>query len=257
MSDIKAFARMLYGSVPGLAAARFTVKDYLGALCPKPEFAGVARLGIGQGVVVDVGANRGQSIAAFRRFAPDAVIVAFEPGPAGDNLAKRYVYQPLVRIRRCALGSTDGNMSLYVPTYGRWECDGMAATSYEQATAWLRDPGQMFRFNPRKLCVHQRDVAVTTLDNFKLAPDLIKLHAQGAEFDILCGAAKTIRQHNPAIMCAFPTMEVTGLLREMGYHPYVYRGNRFKSGFEHRGTFTWFLQPSTKRREHASTDRHL
>ena len=48
------------------------------------------------------------------------------------------------------------------------------------------------------------------------APQLVKLHAQGAELEILNGARETMERHRPALMVAFVSDEVHRLLDSWG-----------------------------------------
>jgi FkbM family methyltransferase len=244
--NTKAIARFLYSSVPGLALVRFTAKDLAASNFLKPEYRGVTALSIGGGLIVDVGANRGQSVAAFKRLAPESKIVAFEPEPSSAaKLLKRYRRDPSVTIYRCALGNTERVATLFVPSYGWWNCEGMAALDREEATGWLRNPGRMLYFNEAKLTVNEYQLECKTLDSYELAPRLIKLHAQNAEFQILYGSRNTIAQHKPALMCAFPTFAITDLLSEWGYLPFSFQAGRFVPGVAQRPTtFTWYLTKS-------------
>jgi len=247
---VKALARFLYASIPGLAAVRFAGKDLAAPYFSKPEFHGVSQLSIERGLIVDIGANRGQSIEAFKRLAPESRIVAFEPEPrCAIRLRSRHRNNSAITIHGCALGSEAGVLTFFIPKYGYWDCDGMSATSYEAATEWLRDSGRMLFFDKGKLSVKQHPVECKMLDSFGLAPCLIKLHAQGAEFEILQGSRQTIQQHNPALMCAFPTAEVNRLLSDWGYRPHTYSKPGFKPGMAERPlTFTWYLTPNHQRR---------
>jgi FkbM family methyltransferase len=241
--NTKALARFLYANIPGLAAIRFAAKDLTASYFSKPEYQGVVWLSIKEGLIVDVGANRGQSIAAFKRLGPRANIVAFEPEPrSARRLAKRYQKDRNVAVHECALSGKAGIITFFVPSYGIWDCDGMAATDHKAATEWLSDPGRMYRYDPSKLTVAEHQVACETLDSYGLSPVLIKLHAQGAELDILKGSLQTIRQHRPALMCAFPSPAVTSFLAGFGYRPHIYGDGRFVSGTAKPPvTFTWYF----------------
>jgi len=242
--NAKALARFMYARVPGLAPLRFTIKDFASTLVSKPEFEGVSRLRIRRGgLIIDVGAHRGQSISAFRRLQPSCHMVAFEPEPrSAARLAWRFRRDSQVRIDDHALGRESGSLTFFVPKYGRWDCDGMSATSKAEATQWLGDPGRMFRFDETKLTVHECAVKCATLDSFHLIPSLIKLHAQGAELDILKGAQVTLSMAKPALMCAFPTAELTNFVQQFDYQPYFHRYDGFAPGTARHGlTFTWFL----------------
>jgi len=241
--NLKAVARYFYANVPGVAAIRFAIKDSVAPYFFKPEFRGVGLLGIGSALIVDVGANRGQSTAAFKRLAPNSRIIAFEPEPrSAKRLALRHRRDDAVTILDCALGCRSEVIDFFLPRYGRWECDGMAATSYEEATAWLKNPGRMYRFDARKLTVREHRVTCKALDSLDLAPVLIKLHAQGAELEILKGAQGTLQQQRPALMCAFASPAITKFLSDLGYRPYVYDRGCFRSGTAPLSvTFTWYL----------------
>ena len=202
-----------------------------------PHLSGAA------GLIVDIGANRGQSIEAFKRLAPDSTIVAFEPEPrSAVQLQMRHRRDSHLTVHGCALGSSSGALTFFVPKYGWWNCDGMSATDYRAATEWLRDPGRMLRFDESKLTVAEHVVECRTLDSFRLAPYLLKVHAQGAELDILKGSQATIERHRPALMTAFPSPEVDELLAGWAYRPHDYRDGCFAAGMAGRPrTFTWYL----------------
>jgi FkbM family methyltransferase len=240
---LKPLARFCYAHIPALAAARFAAMDLTASYFMKPEYQGTLLLSIGDGLIIDVGANRGQSIGAFRKLAPRSNIVAFEPDPrSAERLIERYQADDSVSVQSYALGAESGMITFFVPTYGRWDCDGMAATNRAEATEWLRNPGRMYRFDETKLTLHEYPIECRTLDSYDMSPRLIKLHAQGAELAILEGASRTIRQHVPALMCAFPTTEITELLAGWGYQPHTYSKGRFTPGIAARPvTFTWYL----------------
>jgi FkbM family methyltransferase len=244
----KALTRHFYSIVPGLASARFALMDLTASWIAKPEYDGVARLKIGNGLIIDVGANRGQSTAIFRKLAPKATIVAFEPEHrSAAQISSRYRDDRSIRVHGCALGARSGEITFYIPTYGRWNCDGMAATDRATATDWLKDPGRMYHFDERKLSIKEHVVQCRTLDSYELSPRLIKLHAQGAELDILKGASETLLRHQPALMCAFPPPTVSSFLTEYGYRSYNFKKSHFISGVAERPiTFTWYF-----------TERHM
>ena len=67
MINLKALARFCYATLPGLAAVRFGLTDLAGWHLVKTEFRGLCLIPpVGNGLIVDIGANRGQSIAALR-----------------------------------------------------------------------------------------------------------------------------------------------------------------------------------------------
>jgi FkbM family methyltransferase len=246
--NLKALARYCYANVPGVATVRFAAKDLTSSYLFKQEFLGVRKHGIETGLIVDIGANRGQSTAAFRKVAPGCRVVAFEPEPRSAGiLSARFRRDDHVAVHECALGSRSGFITFYLPRYGRWDCDGMAATDFGDATEWLKNPGRMYRFDPARLTVREHVVACETLDSRLLDPVLIKLHAQGAELQILEGARETLTRLTPALMCAFPSPTVTEFLAGYGYRPFIFDRGRFEPGIAPpHVTFTWYLVESRR-----------
>jgi len=242
-TNAKAIVRFFYAYIPGLALARFAIKDFTAPYFFKPEYRGICSLSIENELIIDVGANRGQSIAAFKRLVPECKIVAFEPErDLVERLTLRFRRDPTITIRGCAIGEHSGSMTFFVPHYGWWDCDGMSATNHKEATEWLRNPRRMLHFNEAKLIVKEYPVECRTLDSYELSPSLIKLHAQGAELEILKGSRQTICQHKPALMCAFPKGAVSELLADWGYQPYSYKNGNFIPGVaKPPTTFTWYL----------------
>ena len=249
--SLKALARFLYATVPGAAPLRFAIKDFSATYFFKPEYRGVTTLPLQNNVIVDVGANRGQSIAAFKSLLPNSKIIAFEPEPiTAKRLTARYRKDPTVTIHKCALSAQQGTMTLFVPRYGRWDCDGMASTDRMSATSWLTDPGRMYHFDKRKLTVQDYSIECKMLDTYDTTPSLIKLCAQGAELEIVKGSQNTIQKYQPALMCAFPTRAFTEFVAGFGYKPYTYSNGEFTPGTTAPPvTFTWYLTNS----HHAST----
>lgn len=248
--NLKPFARFAYANIPGVAAARFAFKDAAASYLAKPEYRGANWTSSANGLIVDIGANRGQSIQAFKKFRPQSSIVAFEPEPlSAERLKLRFSGDRFVSIFPCALGAKPGTITFFVPSYGRWACDGMAATSREAATEWLNDGGRMYRFDQSKLTVEEHRIECRTLDSFAMSPSLIKVHAQGAELEILRGSEHTLRRHKPALMCAFASDEISEFVSDIGYRPYVFQNGRFTSGLAPRSvTFTWYLTDDNSRR---------
>jgi FkbM family methyltransferase len=240
---LKPLARFIYGNIPGAAAARFVLKDWSASWFVKQEFYGVRRFSMDGGTIIDVGANRGQSIAAFRKLSPKSTIVAFEPEPISvRRLSAKYSRHANVIVYSCALGENREEKAIFVPTYGWWTCDGMAATTFEEATTWLNDSERMLFFNRKKLSVEEFYVEFKPLDAFSLSPAILKIHAQGAELNILKGATKTLMLHQPAIMCAFPRSDVNDYLSNFGYAPFTYAARQFSPGVaSSHVTFTWYL----------------
>lgn len=133
-------------------------------------------------VVIDVGANEGQSGLEFLKLFPEATIHSFEPNPP--------VYEPLRslsgkhsrwEVHKAALGSEPGQADFNV-------------TAFHQSSSLLKGNPEAKRILNKALdCVEVIQVPVVTLDDFSRKHsidkiDLLKIDTQGYELHVLRGA---------------------------------------------------------------------
>ena len=138
------------------------------------------------GTVLDVGANRGQFSAAAAHQFPDATIHAFEPLlAAAARMRKSVGARANIRLWEFALGAKSGSRQFYEYEY-----------SHISSFLPIRDGNQ----NP-KYCDASGtriSVRVERLDALGLdlshGPVLLKIDAQGAEREVLEGAAGVLAQ---------------------------------------------------------------
>lgn len=189
----------------------------------EPDFELLSRLE-SVGLVLDVGANWGQSIHAFKRTARPDRIVSFEPNPIlGARLQRVMRGDPRVQIEQCALGEMPGRFELYVPRYRNYVYDGLASLSEEAARAWL-NPERMAAFDPAKLSIDRFEVEVRTLDSYGFSPDVVKIDVQGFELEVVKGGRETFRRSRPITIVETPPPELVALLAELDMHPYRWTG---------------------------------
>lgn len=187
-----------------------------------PEFAGLRTLEArGIAVVLDVGANRGQSIASLKSLFPLAKVHAFEPNPMFTPLLDdlREIYGDGLAVHRCALGATRASgAALHLP----WAGD----TPYlEEATLrheFFDKPHVVDRFAARGgLRLVEIAVDVVPGDDFALAPDLVKIDVEGAEAAVVTGLRATLERHHPVMLVENGDFHVvTGILAPLGYAPW-------------------------------------
>ena len=242
--SIKKLFRSTQVLFPGAVDAKFALHDWIhrrsGRLFKK-DFGGLRHFDLQGRLIVDVGANRGQSIRAFKNAAPGCRVIAFEPNRVlADRLTARYAGDPNVEIEPSALSDQPGELTLHIPFYRGFLFDGLATTD-PKVDKWF-DRDRFYFFNPAKVLIETFTVAARPLDSYELSPSLIKLHAQRAEVLILRGAEKTIVKHYcPIIIAAWAWAEEIAVLRALGYFPFGYVGGSFRA--DAIGEYTWFLLP--------------
>jgi len=170
------------------------------------------------GVVVDVGANRGQSIDAVRRIRPDVRIEAFEANPSlSRQLERRYADCPEIRVHHCGLGDLAGNFTLHVPVYRRHAFDGLAALDAADAADEFHE--WVYGFSEGHLSLQQVECRLGVLDDMDLKPVFVKIDVEGHELAVLRGARRTLAAFEPVVMVEAIESgeEVASLLGELGY----------------------------------------
>jgi FkbM family methyltransferase len=231
LQGLKRLARYAQTFAPGLQEYRFAVQRSWLRLMRKPadpDFAVLSRMALPRdGLLLDIGANRGLTLQTLHMLQPPRSIHAFEPNPhLARNLQRMWQHDARVTVHATALGRTRGVLPLFIPTYRGYPFDGLASLDESKAVGWL-NAERMAAFNPALLECHRYDVPVVPLDDFGLAPCFIKIDVQGTEFDILQGAIETLRRHAPVLLIESPDAAAEGaFLADLGYVPYIHRHGR-------------------------------
>jgi len=165
--------------------------------------------------VLDVGANRGQSIDSIRSLGIPVRITAFEPQ---RELARRLTgrYRG-VDVRQVALGDDHAEMKLYTPSYRGYRFDGLASTDYETAVSWFSYA--IWPYRAELVTVDTEQITVLPLDSCDdVAPvDFIKIDAQGMEQAVLQGGRGVLERDRPLLMLETPDAATVGWLVDLGY----------------------------------------
>jgi FkbM family methyltransferase len=151
-------------------------------------------------VLIDVGANRGQSIDAMRLYHRDTPIHAFEPAlRLADRLSKRFAGDHALTLHRVGLADRNETCTLFTPIYRGYGYDGLASFDRDEAAGWL-NAQTLAGFDPAALTLDEAPCTLARLDDFDLAPAFIKLDVQGYERAALLGGEATLRRHEPVVM---------------------------------------------------------
>lgn len=183
-------------------------------------------------VLVDVGANQGQSIESMLIYMPSAQIVSFE---ANQNLARklqmRYARTQRITVLMRGLSDSRGTFPLYVPSYRGFEYDGLASLDKMAAASWINER-TVFGFDAAKLTIAELACQISTLDHEVLAPWFIKVDVQGYEYNVLQGGMETLRKYEPVLLIeSFRGDPRTVRLADgLGYEEYNFDNGRLEKG---------------------------
>lgn len=234
---------------PALVEAKFRAQALYRRVRRRPfnaEFRLLERLPLRPGEqILDVGANRGQSIQAIRMFLPEAPVVAFEPNALlAERLVRAHARDRALRVEACGLGSEERDMAFFVPFYNGCMFDGLASFERESAAGWL-SPRRLAGFRPERLEIRETVARIRRLDGFGLAPGFVKIDVQGFEPEVVAGGMETIARHLPVLLVEFEPGQVLGPLGDLGYESYRMREGRLERAAE-RATNLFHIPPCRK-----------
>jgi FkbM family methyltransferase len=226
---IKKIVRSALFHMPRLYAAltsewRYVVAHKLGRVHEEDFRCFPKLVGGASPLIIDVGSNLGQSVLSTKRVLPNARIVGFEPNPANwpalDRMRRRF---PDFSYNKIGLSDIDGESAFYCPVYNGKVMGGLASFDYESAYRWISGE-TVLGFRDDLLSMQITQLKTRRLDEFEMAPDIIKMDIQGYEEPAVRGAEATIRRHKPVLMIEDPTSSLRGLLAQWGYSNYEYYG---------------------------------
>ena len=132
-------------------------------------------------LILDIGANVGQSVSRFRKTFPTGTIHSFEPGPdTFQKLSQNVAGDERVSVWNCAVGASAGKQTFQENTN-----PDMSSFLSLSTTGW----GEVSR---------QSLVEMTTVDSFiesnRIAHvDILKSDTQGYELEVFKGAEQAMR----------------------------------------------------------------
>lgn len=176
-------------------------------------------------VIIDIGANRGQSIASFSTIFPKAQIHSFEANPCFFPILEELSNKNnLLKIYKHGLGSTNGTLKFYVPKIGNIYYLEEATVHFEMFDKpWVKQKYVEREVELEgKLSFDIIDVEIKCLDAIVIAdPDIIKIDVEGSELDVLKGAERTLKKGKPILIIENSDWaNVTEYLKNLKYNCY-------------------------------------
>jgi FkbM family methyltransferase len=212
-----------------LRRSGFDVVRYPGKLRGPFDDMGTFLAGIESPMILDVGANVGQSVRRFKQRFPGAQINSFEPSPRSyAELMANCSGLPNVKAWNCGMGSAKGQLPLLENA-----ASDMTSFLEPSARAW----GSVEKTTL---------VDVLTLDSFAAEHgidriDILKSDTQGFEFDVLSGARRLMAENRISLVylemifsdmykAMKPIDKVLGLLSENNFLPVNFYEPNFQGG---------------------------
>lgn len=179
-------------------------------------------------LIVDIGANFGQSAWAFARRLPRARIRAFEASPIVAARCAELLRKTDISVEALAIGRQSADVLLHMPVYRGIPFPGLASVDEQSARSWFSE--HLVRgFQESRLSIETVRCRQDRLDALDLRPDLIKIDVEGAELDVILGAASTIESSHPTLLieCNGTFRDVETALQEFEYRAFELQGRRW------------------------------
>lgn len=184
-------------------------------------------------VFVDLGANIGNSVVSFRLMNPTAPIVSFEPcfwlEPALRYLQE---HDPAMTYHLVGLGERAARVPFYIPALDRrpdFYLASMVWTRFEEPR--LTHVKELMHAKPgQHFAVCEVEVEVARLDDFSLAPTIIKVDVEDWEPEALHGGRDTVARHRPLVVVegANRRPEIVTFFQEQSYEFCVREGDQLR-----------------------------
>jgi FkbM family methyltransferase len=146
-----------------------------------------------QGLFLDVGANDGISVLSFRKFDKKYRILGLEPNPALETALRRIrSADPLFEYRMVGAGASPVQLQFFVPIYRKIVLHTFTSSSREQV---LQSVQQSFGDSVAAITsISSFQAEIIRLDDLDIDPSIIKIDAEGFDYDVLKGLEKTIKR---------------------------------------------------------------
>jgi FkbM family methyltransferase len=243
---VKRVLRAAQTFFPGLQDFRFRIEARLLHALDRPfsyPYFGLRAFHVDNPLFVDIGAHRGLSISTLRTMKPDARIIGFEPNYIlVEQVRAFFKNDPKISVEAFGLGDKRHELTLYVPVYRGFRFDGLASVDKDSAQNWL-SADRLLGFDPAKLVIEEMRVQIRTLDEFELAPFLVKIYTPGHVREVITGAKKTIDKHQPVILAPKQQPSADALLRDLGYRRFSWIANKFVAEAD-IGYVVFYLAPA-------------
>ncbi len=153
---------------------------------------------LSEGVILDVGANYGQSAIAIRLARPDREVICIEANPElQPSLRKLSLRDPMIGYVLAAAGDLPGFLSLKVPKFHGSHNTGGA--SIDESFVRRRGDELEARYGAEMELVEHL-VPVMKLDDLPHEIAAIKIDVEGLEDAVLAGLTKTLESRPPVLI---------------------------------------------------------
>lgn len=169
--------------------------------------------------ILDIGANRGQSIVSFKNILPGARILSFEANPIFYPILEEVAsWYDKVKVYGFGVGSVDKQLRMSITVVDSFEyLEEGSIDPDEFDKAWVKERLHSYG---KHITYKKINVNIRTLESQMLDFDIeiVKIDVEGAELDVLMGMNSILQKNNPVFMIENSDYDkITNFLRRKGY----------------------------------------
>ena len=209
------------------------------------DFLALAQPAFGTGLLLDLGANIGQSAISAHKVQPGLAVHSIEANPAcepGLKMTRRLLGAGF-QYQLVGVGAQPGTLQFHVPV----RASRMLLEEGTFDLGSLTSPASVARLGLLgcDYTLQAIPVPMVTVDSLGVSPRVIKLDLQGLELSALQGMAQTLVRCRPALMIEVGDHhdEVVALLAAWGYGRWHWNGAALRAGGRPDGLNEFFFSP--------------
>lgn len=189
-----------------------------------------------EGLFLDVGANDGISALSFRKFSKTYRILSLEPNNLLEPALKRIKsLDSRFDYRMLGAGSAPAQLQFFMPVYRGIFLHTFTSGNRDQVRRAIAE--HFGAHVARGTRIETIDGEVIRLDDLKLDPAIVKIDAEGFDYEVLLGLSETIARARPFLVVEIAWTErdrITALLQKQDYilAAYDIAADRFRADID-------------------------
>ena len=148
-------------------------------------------------VILDVGANKGQSITRYKKLFQNPIIHSFEPNiDEVKILEQKYINDKNLYLNNVAVGDKKGNLEFNINAVS-------GHSSFKNLipnTTWIKERSNSIKIDDKNYTTKKVNAEIITLDDYVNEKnltniDILKIDTQGFEDKVLLGAQNLLKNN--------------------------------------------------------------
>jgi FkbM family methyltransferase len=173
-----------------------------------------------EGLFLDVGANDGISALSFRKFSKSYRILSLEPNALLEPALKKLkASDPHFDYRMIGAGAVAGRVKFFVPLYKSIVLHTFTSNNRGHILAAIEKSFGGSIAND--VTIEAFDCDIIPIDSLDINPSVIKIDAEGFDYDVIEGLKTTIQRARPFIMIEIADPEYDQIKKYLSDRHYV------------------------------------